>query len=379
VVQVVHLVHRRSADGFTKVSKRQRRLPGRTRCTATPGMSHATIVAALGLCTLAIASCAQSPSSYSDGQSAVGLTGGTTYYVDPVNGADTNDGLTLGTAVQTISKAGQLAGPGDTVNLRGTGHFSYSDFDNANWSGTAGNVITVQSNPGETAVFDPGLPEFKANPNTAWAPCTDPGAVADEYVSANTYSTETDFGTFLSTGTRLLWYDRVEDFRASNESWVKVPVSDPRPGAPIWGDTGNKYPWTYRGPGLWWDDDSSSPSYHKIHFRASPTHYNISGVTDYAGPTDPRNMSLSISPFYTHTSPSSSPAAISVEANYITFKNIVFQNGGNGETISLYRSGNDVTNVTFDHCTINASRYALRISRAKSLTLTHCAVVQRAS
>lgn len=305
----------------------------------------------------------------------------TTYYVDPVNGVDTNDGLSVATAVKTISKAGTLASGGDTVYLRGTGHFPYSYFDKANWSGTAGKVITVEAYPGETAIFDPGHPQFKSNPNTAWEPNTDPAAHPDEYISTSTFTTETAYGSFLQangqTGDRLLNYARLEDLRATNESFLKVPLSDPRPGQPIMGDTSNKFPWTYSGPGMWWNNDTASPNYQKIHFRASPTHYNTTGVTDYTGGTDPRNMSLSVSSFYTTSVPTSLPSAVTILADYITFKNILFQNGGSGETISLGSSTADTSYVTLDHCTIYTSRYGIRHSRTRSFKLLHCVIDSR--
>ena len=114
----------------------------------------------------------------------------TTYYIDPVNGIDSPNmtgGLT--TPFKTIHYAGGFAGPGDTVNLRGTGHynnpavFSHNCAFDKTWSGTAGNVVTVQSYPGETAIFDPRYPEFTSNPNSAWVPCIDMGAHPDEYIS----------------------------------------------------------------------------------------------------------------------------------------------------------------------------------------------------
>jgi hypothetical protein len=53
------------------------------------------------------------------------LASGKTYYIDPVNGVDSPNmtgGLT--TPFKTITYAGGFAGPGDTVNLRSTGHYN---------------------------------------------------------------------------------------------------------------------------------------------------------------------------------------------------------------------------------------------------------------
>ena len=69
------------------------------------------------------------------------------------------------------------------------------------------------------ARFDPGHAFFKTVPNIEWEPCIEPGAAADEYTSVRTFATETAYGTFLASGDRLLNYDRLEDLRASNESF----------------------------------------------------------------------------------------------------------------------------------------------------------------
>src|SRR6218665_135538 len=39
------------------------------------------------------------------------------YYVDAINGNDTKDGQTTGNALQTITKAFQLAGPGRAIEI----------------------------------------------------------------------------------------------------------------------------------------------------------------------------------------------------------------------------------------------------------------------
>ncbi|HSH94978.1 MAG TPA: right-handed parallel beta-helix repeat-containing protein, partial [Roseimicrobium sp.] len=296
----------------------------------------------------------------------------TTYYVDPVGGLDTNPG-TIAAPVKTITKGGVLAGPGDTVNLRGGIYNNPAVlgrncvFDNT-YSGTSGNVIIVQSYPGELAIFDPGYPEFMSNPNTAWVPCTEPGALSDEYISANTYNmagNDGAWGCFLNAnktaGDRLLTYTNVEDLRATNESFVLVSVSDPRPGRPVWTDTTKKYLWTYRGPGVWWD-----PATQKIHFRAAPTHFNQPGIADYSGGSDPRSMSLSIS--------LKGHEALNVyQADYLVLKNLVFQNGGNRTAeIGGSSTSNYAEHVTFDHCGFYSSRNGTTTTLTRFLRFQHC-------
>ena len=330
-----------------------------------------------------------------------------TYYVHPVWGSDSNNGSTpctgpgVGQAVQTITKAGQLAGAGDTVRLQATGNATghYLDLGRLNrdclfgsaFSGTSDTIrVVVETDPndvsaGRLATFDPGYAEFKSNPNTAWVPCTESGAAADEYVSVNTYDmvgNNSVWGCFLKTdgtsGDRLLTYARIEDLRASNQSFAKVPLSDPRPsGGPLVAnpntpedDTQFKFPWCYRGPGIWWDDRPTingitNPNYKKIHFRAAPTSFNQPGVIDYSGESDPRDLSLSIA--------LSGHYAFAVTGDYITFKNIVVQNGGESSGRAIGSgSSNYCERVTFDHCTFNTSRNGFLTGWTKFLKFSHC-------
>ena len=228
-------------------------------------------------------------------------------------------------------------------------------------------MITVESCPGETAIFDPGFPEFKDSPGTAWTPCTDKGAHRDEYISTGTYTNDTRWGSFLTAanGTatyRLLTYSKLEDLRACNESFIKVLLADPRPGGgPLANDDPNtpedetlyKYLWTYRGPGLWYDTATQ-----KIHIRLSNTHLDGPGVTNYTGETDPRKLPLSIT-YYTNK-------ATSIRGDYMTFRRIVFQNGGNS------MCGVSSEHVTLEHCTFNASRKGLGITATKYLKIEDC-------
>ncbi len=84
--------------------------------------------------------------------------GAVSYYVDPVNGNDSANGLTEATAVRTINRAAQRVNPGDTVYLRGGVHnrspFGLPTFALVYVSrdGTAEAPITFTNYPGETPI-----------------------------------------------------------------------------------------------------------------------------------------------------------------------------------------------------------------------------------
>ncbi len=328
------------------------------------------------------------------GLSLVPLANAASYYIDPVNGNDSNNGTSIALAKKTIpglttgSSPVTLA-PGDIVYLRGTGHFPQSHFDNTWSKGTSGNPVIVRPyNPGggaETVIFDPGYAEFKTgsvgSPNSAWVPYTGPDAAPDEYVSVNTFAVASYQGSFLQSnngiaGDRLLSYSHVEDLRGGiggsqtvqNESEAQVAPSDPRnAGGLLANDNPNtpvdertlKHVWTYRGPGLWYN-----PTTQKIHFRAAATNLNQTGIVDYSGPTDPRTMPISISGTLTY--------AFDINVDDIRFENIIFQNGGT-KTGTIAGSGsNYCERATFDHCKFYLTRNGVTTTLTKFLKFQHC-------
>ena len=317
-----------------------------------------------------------------------------TYYIDPLNGKESNDGTSPATAKKTIGGVRRVVRPGDTVYLRGTAHFPYYKFDREKWSGTAGSPITVESYPGETAVFDPGYEEFKKAPqrNNAWVRAKEgkppeippdpnspeippyPNAHDDEYVSMKTYPEDSRWGALLTaengtTTYRLLTYSKLEELRADNESFIRVLLEDLRPGGRCANNDPStkeddrlyKWLWTYRGPGLWWDESTG-----RIHIRLSHTHRD-GGATNYEGETDPRKIPISVT--YDVNK------ATSIRGNYMTFRNIVFQNGGDGMCGVGYKdnvSDNVSDHVTMERCTFNASRFGLTITNTDYFKAVNC-------
>ena len=303
-----------------------------------------------------------------------------TYYVDPVGGSDSNNGTSELTAFQTIEQVRTVIDAGDTVILRGTGHYPPATFDHLKWTGSSSSRITVKSKTGETAVFDPGYPAYKTAFNSAWVPYTGPGAAPGEYVSTADYTSNDVarymMGMFLDPTTlqataKLMTYSRLEDLRAANESEVVVPVSDTRPrGGHLKGDSAHAHPWCYRGPGIWWDSNPNATD-KKIHIRLATTHFNSPGVTDYVStpssttPTDPRTVPLSI------CLDTATPAVVS--GNYIDFQNIVFQCGGKKSFQVEKEPGvTSGTHITADHCSFFGGRYVVQIASTKWMKFEHC-------
>ncbi len=77
-----------------------------------------------------------------------------TFYINAFSGSDSNNGLTPTTAWLTLSKANNLAQPGDLFLLRGT--FTNQWINPAN-SGTSVNKITYRKESGQAAVINQGL------------------------------------------------------------------------------------------------------------------------------------------------------------------------------------------------------------------------------
>jgi hypothetical protein len=79
----------------------------------------------------------------------------TVYYVDRNSGNDSNDGLTLGTAWKTISKANNTLRAGDTVFIRGGTYIEDNNNSaiNPRNSGSCGNYIKYKNHNGERVVI----------------------------------------------------------------------------------------------------------------------------------------------------------------------------------------------------------------------------------
>jgi hypothetical protein len=247
------------------------------------------------------------------------------YFVS-LSGNDQNPG-SLARPYATFAKGVSVLTPGDTLSLRQGVYVG--TFAVRAKQGTVDRPITIRSYPGEMAYLDGTLSAFRTLGAADWEPAslTDPAAPPDEYVSTVPV---TDFvrGAFLGRNpyTRLITYSDLADLRAANETFgvIAAPATDPRcaqSGAPAplceaayaqCADTdlsctrldgskryrprGWSYPRVYMGPGIWIDPAVSASQPARIHIRLAPTHNQVAGVVDWAGPGDPRQVALAISP-----------------------------------------------------------------------------------
>ncbi|MBW2528855.1 MAG: hypothetical protein JRI23_32060, partial [Deltaproteobacteria bacterium] len=141
-----------------------------------------------------------------------------TYYVAP-----TGDDAAAGTSAEpfrTIEHGlGQLE-PGDTLRLRGGTYFERPEIT---VSGTEQSPIVIEGEPGETAIIDSGVPEFRTPNNSDWELVD--GATG-EYRSVGSYDTR-DARAFVAgvagyenERVALVPYVDAAQFRATSETYV---------------------------------------------------------------------------------------------------------------------------------------------------------------
>jgi hypothetical protein len=278
------------------------------------------------------------------------MADGPSFFVDPVQGDDRNEGTeqepwkTLNHALRQ-RQGGPLA-PGDTLYLRGG---TYYEAVIVTVRGTAEQPITVRSYPGELAVIDAGLREFYEDPAGAWEPV--PGGAAGEFRSTKSYDYGGGFGNFGDSMVPLFRYMTIEDLRSTNEF--------NRPGL------GNRNPdptGIYAGPGVRRD-----PNTGRIHVRLAHTQLAGLGERHYRGETDPRKVPLVIA---------GHEYALRVEgARHVRFQDLVVR-GGERSAVRIAEDAEAITedaeDLEFDGVTFYGSNAALRVSRTSRLKLIHC-------
>ena len=161
--------------------------------------------------------------------------------------------------------------PGDVLFLRGGTYVE--DVYVRGLAGTPGHEITIQSFPGERAVIDSGIRDFRIVDNSQWVPAStvvDPPTHPDEWVSCQPFPPPAmpSRGAFLDMPyRRLITYSSRQDFRADNQTFdlITIGSNDTRPGPwRVTDEAGNPpkvkvdnqlkeftYPWVYMGPGIW--------------------------------------------------------------------------------------------------------------------------------
>jgi hypothetical protein len=214
----------------------------------------------------------------------------------------------------TVNRGARDLKPGDRLSLK-TGTY----YENVVLEGlgklNAAHIVICPAD-GHRATIDGAIPGFIEDPEHAWAPVqpvvAQPGVapatpggpdVADllgkEYMSNKICDPGTDRGAFAAgrpSYTRLMTYDKHEDFRAVNQRFGKLPDGAGPPGPRVKlrmnatkiQKAYPRRPWVYMGPGLWQDDQG------RVHVRLSHTTNGIPEVEDYHGETDPRKLPLAI-------------------------------------------------------------------------------------
>jgi hypothetical protein len=317
-----------------------------------------------------------------------------TLFVSPF-GDNTSPG-TLDAPFRTIEKGVKgLTAPGDVLYLRGGSYAE--DVTIADKDGEPGAPIVIRAYGREHVSIDGAEPidanghesHFRRGGNNEWKPATDedPDAHPDEYISVRTFPPGGE-GALLRHGafmdrepyTQLITYARLEDLRADNEAFGRLPLDDPLlpfPGFPVVkvDDDGNitiigfeqpdgtkidtfKHPWVYMGPGLFYDEEAG-----RIHVRLSHTHNNVPGIVDYDGGTDPRQVRLAISHL--------APAPLVVRGcSFVHVDHLDVRFGGD-RTIRIENS----SDVVLDHLRVWAANEGIRLTDgATSVVLRHCEV-----
>jgi len=258
---------------------------------------------------------------------------GPAHYVDPVRGADSQDGSrqkpwkTLGHALRQLR-------PGDTLYLRGG---VYWERVTAAPQGTPEAPITVCSYPGELAVLDGGHREFFQNPAGAWEPVA--AGAPDEYRSTKSYPDIQVGGNFGDSLVPLRMYGSFVDLRAQKEHELK-----PQPAGEG----------TYVGPGVKRDEATG-----RIHIRLSHTTLPGLGDENYRGATDPRRLPLVIA---------ADGVALDLrDARHLRLHDLVVR--GATRAIELSKS----EGIELDGVTAYAVRFGMIVSEVDQLTVRNCA------
>jgi hypothetical protein len=244
----------------------------------------------------------------------------------------------------TATRALALASPGAIVFVRGGVYGEPLVVQGVR--GEADRPITVRGWPGEHAVFRAALPAVQ------WARAAGPGAAPDEWVTtAPLAATRVSRGVLGAAAryTRLLTYSQLGDLRAQNQRWeLDGPAPGPTPVA------GPRRPWTYFGPGLWFDEATGL-----THLRLSPTANATVGIDDYVGPSDPVAAGVEVS--------AQDQLALEVRGSAaVRLVDLTFRGGG--EHTARIEGSDD---VLLDHVVIEAATYGLTIADSRRVRVWH--------
>lgn len=303
------------------------------------------------------------------------------YYVDPGSGDDGNNGLHPGSAFRTIGRGTAELIAGDVLRLHAESVYGPTALFPANLHGEEAHdgepaqPIVIEPYPaGTVAVVDGRVrnPNLGIVSNAGWehvsgGHCEEwrTNEMLEEDVAGGRDSAMVRYGAFADSGIRLITYSRIEDLRATNESFCVAPLSDARDaGGPLVDDPTRKQPWTYFGPGLYWlfeNPEDPEDRRGRVHVRLSRTHLGAAGTRDYVGPIDPNRVALALTP--------EGRKVVVVGSSNIEFHNLAIVNGGE----TTLQVTENARNVTFDHCSVSGGRESVRIQGgAEGITFSHC-------
>jgi hypothetical protein len=250
---------------------------------------------------------------------------------------------------RTIGHAVASATPGTTIYVREGRYVETVRVGNVH--GQPGQPVVLRSYPGERVVIDGGLPG-----PIAWRRATGPGAAPDEWVAdvggdGGKRGEAVNRGAFVDRVpyTRLLTYSRLEDLRSANHLWWR---DGSRPGPTT--VRGDKKPWTYFGPGLWFDAANG-----RVHLRLSPTAHGWPGYAEYRGPGDPAAATVTIS--------RREQRALTIQgSSFVEVRDLELVGGGD-ETVRLEKADD----IVLDHVEIRGTTIGLMIASTTRARVLH--------
>lgn len=284
-----------------------------------------------------------------------------------ISGRDANPG-TAAEPFRTIAKGLSILKAGDVLNLRKGSYVGQVEVKAKN--GSPMSPIVIRSHPGEHATLDSSVLHFRQADNDDWEPASrhDRDAHPEEYVSRDAFVLDSsrdrvNRGAFLDREpyTRLITYSRLEDLRAENQTFDKLPLDDPRPGPGVTDKAGNptpfRRPWVYMGPGLFFNQGTG-----RVHIRLSHTRNDVSGLADYEGEVDPRKLRLAIS----HKDRTT---LVVEDSSFVRFENLSVRFGGEN-TLEIRKTDN----IVFDHVRLLAASHGVRLGRSQGTVFRHCEI-----
>ena len=297
-------------------------------------------------------------------------------FVDPTNGDDGNDGRSAQAPIRTVLHAATLLHPGGVLRLHAGTVLGPDRFPTAIARDTSSaDHHRALRRPRERLRRSSPHPELRH-----------PAEPRMERVAGQPHEWRTRqvlnqpmlgvpgrgivrFGAFVDSGIRLITYDKIDDLRAVNESlsrcrWPTLgrpvvrscPTRRRRSHGPISapGSTGKVSTATTR------------PTVPAACIYACRQPTSTSGIVDYSGPDDPNQVALGLTPEF--------PNVVDVGSYNVTFRKLVIRNGG-GTTVNIHpgQSAGQVSNVTFDHCSVIGGRIGVRIQgAADGVRFNHC-------